>query len=567
MEVPSVPSHVVSACPICGSRRFHYLFSVKHHRLVRCTDCQFTLLNPQPGDQELAAIYSHDYFLGNDDSARAAAFSQLKLRTSESYLDQLRSYAGLQSGKLLEIGSGPGAMLVAAARRGFDVTGVEYSRHACDTSLQRLAAEGLQGELVCGEIGDIAHREAEFDVCVMADLIEHVRDPRRFIQIVHRVLRPGGVILIATPSLDSWSARLMSTRWMEFKPEHLSYFGRNTLEGLLFSEGFRALAWEPGYKILNYDYVQGHFEKFPVPVFTRLVKSLGTFLPAGVRARERQVVASGMVVMGQRQPKPERPRLSIIVPVYNEAATFHEAFSRLLAHRFSDCEVEFIVVESNSTDGTRALVQEFTGRPGVRLVYEEQARGKGHAVRTGLKVARGDFVAIQDADLEYDLEDYNALLEPLLNNREAFVLGARHGGRAWKMRQFTGQPIASLTMNVGHWFFTTLINVFFWVSLKDPFTMYKIFRRDCLHGMPLECDRFDFDWELVIKLIRRGYVPVEIPVNYRSRSFKEGKKVSVLRDPITWLKALVRFRFARLPRWGKAEPVTAAAAVETETIR
>jgi len=82
--------------------------------------------------------------------------------------------------------------------------------------------------------------------------------------------------------------------------------------------------------------------------------------------------------------------------------------------------------------------------------------------------------------------------------------------------------------------------------IRDPFTMYNVFRRDCLHGLKFECNRFDFDFELVIKLVRKGYVPLEIPVNYWSRSLKQGKKVSVIKDPITWLWALIRFRFSRL---------------------
>ena len=154
---------------------------------------------------------------------------------------------------------------------------------------------------------------------------------------------------------------------------------------------------------------------------------------------------------------------------------------------------------------------------------------------------------IQDADLEYDLEDYDALLEPLVAGRAAFVLGSRHGGRnVWKMRQFTGQHGLSLFVNLGHWFFTTLVNVLFFKRLRDPFTMFKVFRRDCLYGLEFECNRFDFDFELLIKLIRKGFHPVELPVNYRSRSFKEGKKVRLFRDPLTWLVVIAWLRFVKV---------------------
>ena len=153
---------------------------------------------------------------------------------------------------------------------------------------------------------------------------------------------------------------------------------------------------------------------------------------------------------------------------------------------------------------------------------------------------------IQDADLEYDLDDYDALLAPLVRCQEAFVLGSRHGGRAHKMRTFTTEPGLAHLLNFGHWLFATLINVLFGQRLKDPFTMYKVFRRDCLFGLDLRCNRFDFDIELLVQLLRKGYRPLEIPVSYRSRSFQEGKKVSVLRDPWTWLAVLARLRLSRL---------------------
>ena len=157
---------------------------------------------------------------------------------------------------------------------------------------------------------------------------------------------------------------------------------------------------------------------------------------------------------------------------------------------------------------------------------------------------------IQDADLEYDLDDYDALLAPILSHRALFVLGTRHAG-GWKMRRFATQRFLAAGLNLGHAFFTGLINVLFRQKMTDPFTMFKVFRRDCLFGLEFHCNRFDFDHELVIKLVRKGYRPLEIPVNYRSRSFREGKKVRLFRDPFTWLWVDLKLRFARvLPKDG-----------------
>jgi glycosyltransferase involved in cell wall biosynthesis len=257
-----------------------------------------------------------------------------------------------------------------------------------------------------------------------------------------------------------------------------------------------------------------------------------------------------MIFSRKAELRPQ-PVLSVIVPAYNEAKTFGVLMDALLVKELTGLRMEIVVVESNSTDGTRDAALKYKSHPKVKLILEEQPRGKGHAVRTGLGAATGDYVLIQDADLEYDLEDYDALLEHLAAGRSAFVLGSRHGGRnVWKMRQFTGQRGLSLIFNFGHWFFTTLINVLFFQRLRDPFTMFKVFRRDCLSGLEFECNRFDFDFELLIKLIRKGYRPAELPVNYRSRSYQEGKKVSMFRDPLSWLGALVWLRWVKIDSMG-----------------
>jgi SAM-dependent methyltransferase len=531
----------MNSCVICQSARLLYLFSVSGYRVVRCDDCGLLLTNPQPSDEELGRLYGEGYFLTGRDEAQQSRIDLLKQESADLYLDLIARYRGPGGGnKLLEIGSGHGDLLVRAASRGWSVTGVEYSAHACKVAERKLAGRS-DSRVICGEITD-APGEGLYDVCALSDVIEHVRNPRLFLERVHHLLKPGGVVLIATPSLDSWSARLLKNRWMELKGEHLFYFKSSTLQTLLIDCGFGEIIERPGVKVLNFDYIAGHFERYKVPGISALTRTIHRILPKSFNRKPFRVVASGMVQLARKREVPHRPRLSIIVPVFNEILSFATAFERLIKKEVEGLEIELIVVESQSTDGTREQVLHYRDHPRVKILLEDIPRGKGHAVRAGLKQITGDFVMIQDADLEYDLEDYEALLEPLLRNRAAFVLGARHGGSAWKMRQFEDQPVIAAILNQAHWFFTALINLFFGADLKDPFTMYKVFRRDCLYGIRFECDRFDFDWELVIKFLRKGYRPLEIPVNYRSRSFSEGKKVSFFRDPLTWLRVLVKLR-------------------------
>jgi SAM-dependent methyltransferase len=536
----------IKGCHVCGGARVYYLFSSSGHRIVRCHDCGLVFANPQPSDAELAAIYNENYFLGGG----GPMVEEMKQATAKLYLSEIDRYHGTRPGRLLEVGCGGGDFLVLAEAANWQVTGVEYSSDACEKARRRLK----NGEIRCGELQQTGLAAEQFDLCVLSDVIEHVRSPRDFIREIHRLLKPGGTLFIATPSLDSWSARIMRRNWMEFKAEHLTYFDQQTLQTLLFRSGFRDIIVSAGWKILSFDYVQKHFERYPVPLFTPALKLLAGLLPQKARERHRRVIASGMMVFSRKAELAPRQSLSIIVPAYNEAKTFGALMEVLLQKDVPELHMEIIVVESNSTDGTRETALKYQGHPRVKVILEDRPRGKGYAVRTGLKAATGDYILIQDADMEYDLEDYDVLLEQLMSSRCAFVLGSRHGGRnLMKMRQFTGQTGLSLLLNSGHWFFATLINVLFWQNIRDPFTMFKVFRRDCLYGLEFECNRFDFDFELLIKLVRKGYRPIELPVNYRSRSFEEGKKVRMIRDPLTWLVALARLRAAKMDPMSVAE--------------
>jgi len=545
----------LSTCPLCDGRQLRYAFSRQGYRVVRCAQCRLMLLNPQPSDQELGQIYTDGYFLGQPGAEGRRRSSEMRRATARHYLRELRRYRGPHGGRLLEIGCGEGDFLSEAEGAGFRVTGVDRSPFAARVARARVGAHAL---VVCGDAECLRPGREHFDVCVLSDVLEHVRNPLSFLALVRSLLRPDGVLLIATPSLDSWSARLLRENWMEFKPEHLFYFDSNTVQHALFRAGFDSAVVRPGWKTLNLEVVAHHFERFPTSGFTPLVNMVARVTPAALRRRHVRVVASGLLAFARKRRVRPRPRLSVIVPAYNEAATLDTVMRRLLDRDRRDVDMEIVLVESASTDGTRELAERYARDGRVNVVFEDRPRGKGHAVRTGFTHATGDFVLIQDADLEYDIEDYDALLEPLLNHREAFVLGSRHGGSAWKMRRFAGQRLLSVGLNLGHWLFTLLINVLFSQRLRDPFTMYKVFRRDCLYGLRFECNRFDFDYELLIKLIRKGYRPVEIPVNYRSRTFGDGKKVSLWRDPPLWLWALVKLRAASIDPMREVERERAA---------
>ena len=246
-------------------------------------------------------------------------------------------------------------------------------------------------------------------------------------------------------------------------------------------------------------------------------------------------------------------KLSVIIAVYNEGSTVEETLDRVWNQEVPGCTKELVIVESNSSDNSRWLCQKFAKRindrhPGaVKLVLQDKARGKGNAVRAGLCAASGDIVLIQDADNEYDTADYPSLVEPIMKGQADFVLGSRHlSAGCWKIRKFTGQPLLAHTVNFAGRFFHTFFNMVYGVRLTDPTTMYKVFRRSCIDDIYFEAERFDVDFELVAKLIRRGFNPVEVPVSYISRGWAEGKKVRLFRDPPTWIRAILRYRFSRL---------------------
>ena len=265
-------------------------------------------------------------------------------------------------------------------------------------------------------------------------------------------------------------------------------------------------------------------------------------------------------------------KLSIVMAVYNEGSSVGDTLERVWAEELPGTQKEIIIIESNSTDASRAICEAFTKKvnlqaPGsIKLILQERPKGKGNAVRAGLKEASGDIILIQDADSEYDTKDYARLLAPIIEGRVNFVLGSRHlSAGSWQIRKFESSPAKAALLNLGGTLFHALFNFMYGTKLSDPTTMYKVFRRSCIDGVLFEANRFDFDFELVAKLIRLGNIPIEVPVSYVSRGFEEGKKVSIWRDPFTWVRAIIRYRYAPLRAPLSSYKVANSDVYETDT--
>jgi glycosyltransferase involved in cell wall biosynthesis len=231
---------------------------------------------------------------------------------------------------------------------------------------------------------------------------------------------------------------------------------------------------------------------------------------------------------------PKIRKLSVIVPVFNERNTVVEVLRRMRAVELPDgIDREIIVVDDGSTDGTRDVLNQLRDST-VRIILHEGNRGKGAAVRTGIEVASGDYVLIQDADLEYDPEDWPKLVAPVMRGRAQVVYGSR----------FTGERRNMLFLHwIGNRMLSFVTNVLYNTTLSDMETCYKLVDRALLVDLQLRCNRFDIEPEITAKILKRRIRIYEVPISYMGREFDEGKKIT-WRDGFAALWTLAKFRFA-----------------------
>jgi glycosyltransferase involved in cell wall biosynthesis len=209
-------------------------------------------------------------------------------------------------------------------------------------------------------------------------------------------------------------------------------------------------------------------------------------------------------------------KLSVIMPVYNERQTLRPVVERVLA---IPLEMEMICVDDGSRDGSREILAELQGEhANLRVFLQPKNMGKGAALRRGIQEATGDFVVIQDADLEYDPADYPALLDPLLQGKADVVYGSRFLGSG-------PHRVLYFWHSVGNWLLTLLSNCLTNVNLSDMETCYKVFRREIIQAIPIEENRFGFEPEITVKVAKRHLRIYEVGISYWGRTYEEGKKI------------------------------------------
>ena len=258
--------------------------------------------------------------------------------------------------------------------------------------------------------------------------------------------------------------------------------------------------------------------------------------------------------MAHRRQNPtalDNPKVSIVIPVYNEKSTIDEILRRVLDTEFRK---EVIVVDDCSTDGTRQILENMAARQAnnepsapaqdgsdavelrdLRFFFQTPNQGKGAALRRGFAETTGEIVLVQDADLEYDPRDYSVLLEPIIDGRADVVYGSRFLGGPQRVHYFWHY--------VANRILTLLSDIFTNLKLTDVETCYKVFRKEVLKGIEIKSNRFGFEPEITAKIAKHDWRIYEVPITYAGRTYEEGKKIT-WKDGVQALWCIIRFRLS-----------------------
>ena len=453
----------------------------------------------------------------------------------------LQKYAGSIAGKkILDVGCGSGYFLKRLKEKGAHAYGVDPHFKAVGNAKKKSNAT-----VVLGSADSISFASNSFDVVCALDVLEHCKDDAKAVTELKRVLKPSGYAIITVPALQSlWTKQ-------DERLHHHRRYAKHELSQLISELGeIKKLSF---YNTLLFPLIA------PFKCIKRLFPSLDTKEEAEIASRgiintllhrifscEKAILSRMNMPIGislisvskhcsiQENSLPwSLMKVSIIIPCYNEKTTIREIVSRVKASPIPE-EKEIIIIDDCSSDGTRDILKELE-HEGITVVYQEKNQGKGAALRAGFAKVTGDVCIIQDADLEYNPQEYERLLKPIRDGHADVVYGSRFVGS-------DAHRVLYYWHSLGNKFLTWLSNMFTNINLTDMETCYKVFKTPVIKEiLPLlKSDRFGFEPEITARLAKRRVRIYEVGISYQGRTYEEGKKIG-WKDGVKAIFSIVYF--------------------------
>jgi 2-polyprenyl-3-methyl-5-hydroxy-6-metoxy-1,4-benzoquinol methylase len=503
------------------------------------------VIDPFPSETQLHSIYNESYYknsklTSSDENHIYGYFDYISERINKQkgyakVCRRIRKYQAtdIQNASLLDYGCGLGHFLDSAYEYDFKVAGVEFNPFAVEYIQKRYRYPILSD-------GEYERSGERYDVITVFDVIEHVRNPFTLLKDISGRLHDNGLVVVSTTDAGSLTSRMLGRRLEDFRRirEHLFFFNRRNLSEILIQNDF---------EILEISSLGHSFEiallasrlKNALPVLGGLLNALLFAFPFLKSMSIYLNPRTKFIIYARKKYKPlpdDRPdkTISIIMPVYNEWLYIEKVIEKLLAVDIG-LKKEIIIVNDGSTDQTSEKLKRYEDHPSIR-VFHKKNEGKGSAVALGIAKSTGDFVIIQDADLEYNPEDIKTLLDTMYKAEARAVYGTRYMGQ----RRRTGYFVNTLANN----FLTFLANFINNLNLTDMETGYKLFHGPVIRSIKITAKGFDFEPEVTCKIARLKIPIYETPISYNARTYYEGKKIKFI-DGLKAILALIKYGILR----------------------
>lgn len=433
-------------------------------------------------------------------------------------------------GRILEAGAGTGTFSEYFSKSSSDFTAVDYNKEYINLLKKKYNA-GF-GDI---QKGEFFFKNKKFDTIVTLNVVEHIKDDITALKNFYELLNEGGKLLILVP------AHKFAYSDIDKNLGHYRRYSTVDLSTKLKKAGFAVkesrylnLLGLVGWFLSGKVFGKSQLETGQLSIFETISKPL-LFLEKIVK----MPVGLSVYIIAEKKSKIKKYKsVSVIIPAYNEEKTISEIIKKV---KFSKINLkkEIIVVNDNSTDKTKDILEKISG---IKLINHEINLGKGEAIKTALKNATGEIVIIQDADLEYDPEDYSKLLIPILNRKTSIVYGTRL--RKLKLKLFGIDKTLHPENYIANKVLSMFTNLLFKTNITDMETCYKVFKRDLINPNILNSKMFEIEPELTALFAKQNERITEVDIKVKPRDYSDGKKIKP-EDGVVAIKTLILEKFIR----------------------